>query len=344
MDFYAILGVLKTATSEEIKSAYRKLAMKHHPDRNPGDAEACEMFKKVQEAYDTLSDSLKRADYDRKFTSSGPRHARANPFHSTFNWGFDFGGSPHDNRGDTIQQLVEITLEEAFTGVAKKVEIDKKVMCAVCSGQGFTEFRPCKKCSGSGKMFLKQMPFTHFIPCDACAGTGRAGTVACSSCNGSSFVNVGKETINVTFPKGVATGMQIRIIGKGQPSKIGGRAGDLYIVVMVKEHAYIKRAGNLLGVIVPLTYVEFVQGTVLRFKDLRGREIEVVVPKNSTPDTQLLLKGKGMPQFPSGVPGDFFVTLKLFVTQPSNAEHEELLKRLREMEAVIVPESNHFGR
>lgn len=336
MDFYAILGVPRTATPDEIKAAYRKMAFQYHPDRNPGDHECCEKFKECTLAYDTLSDEKKRATYDLGSTyTSGPKHPH--------NWDSFFHNTP-ETRGRNLQMPVEITLEEAFSGTTKKIQVDKKCLCAMCNGQGHTEFKACKKCSGSGKMFHKLSPFNMFGTCDACAGTGRAGVKSCEGCKGDGFINVAKESIDVAVPRGLDTGMQIRILGRGEPSKTGGRPGDLSVVIMVKDHAYLKRHGKDLHVSIPLCYSEFVIGTVVVLKDLKGREIKVVIPKNSTPHTQLRIEGKGMPEFPSNHCGDIIVSLACFVPAPLNAEHQELLRKLLEMESSFVTGRDHFGR
>jgi molecular chaperone DnaJ len=192
---------------------------------------------------------------------------------------------------------------------------------------------------------MKHMLPIMFMICDNCNGTGRAGTIPCRGCIGTGFLTTNKEAIDVLFPPGVDTGMQVRIAGKGEPSKAkGGKPGDLYVVVVVKEHSYMKRKEKDIHVEIPLCYSELIKGTQITFKHLNGKDVKITVPKNSKPDTQLRVNGLGMPEVITGRRGDIVVTMKCFVSNPVNAEHEELLRRLMEIEATLVPERNNFER
>src|SRR5581483_10094239 len=223
MDYYKALGIDKNASQDDIKKAYRKLAMEYHPDRNPGNKEAELKFKEIQTAYDVLS----KADTKHPFT-----------------WDNVFTNAPPIERGRSIQVNVEIELKDVLSGVAKNIVVPKRERCVKSNCQGYTDYKACPTCHGSGKMAIKQSPFNVWMGCGTCRGTGRSGTISCNDCAGQGFTTAGNFEMSVNIPAGVDTGYQLRLADYGEPSKkAGGKNGDLNLVIIVKEHKLFKRHG-----------------------------------------------------------------------------------------------------
>ncbi len=316
-DPYQILGVEVTATEEEIKKAYRKLAKQHHPDRNSGDAAA---FKEVQEAYDMLIGGHKQQPF-----SSGV-------------WGEFFGGS--SERGRNLQVKVDIEFAEVMTGKECSVEVPIRKACETCKGKGFTEWKACKSCSGSGKAFVKMSPFNVFMSCGHCRGTGRDGGVKCNDCDGDAFKTVGQKILKIKIPPGAETGLQLRVPGEGEP---GPRPGDLIVVIIVKEHHFFKRRGRDLFVEAPLTYTELVFGTEINIKNVEGHPLQVIVPPNTPSGAVFHMKRFGVPDLSGRNRGD--IVVKTILDMPKNVsdKYNEFLKALSEAEKENVSnERKHF--
>ena len=335
MDYYKILGVEKNATQDEIKAAYRKRAMETHPDRNPGDKQAEEQFKQVQKAYDILSDVFKKAQHD---TTSARSSAR--PGGSPFS-GSPFSGiwdsvfttkSATQERGRNIQTTLDIELIDVLNGITRTITIPKRDRCAKCAGNGFTEYRACNVCHGSGKQAIKQSPFNMWMGCSACQGSGRAGTVGCLDCKGQGFVNSGSLNATVTIPPGVDTGHQMRVTGYGEPSKdLGGRNGDLVIIVVVKTHPLFKKHGVNLTYELPMGFSELCLGASLEIPTLT-KPVIITVPSRTQDHTQLRLKGMGLPYF-NGGKGDFIVVVKLIIPSKEIIEsNKELFEKITDLE------------
>ncbi len=343
MDYYKILGVEKTATQEEIKKAYRKLAMQFHPDRNPGDKDAERQFKEVQTAYDALSDPTTKARYD-----SGSTRTTGNPF-----TGSPFGAGFWDNpvhktgapieRGRNIQINVEIELKDVLNGIAKTVTVPRRVRCDKCGSQGYTEHKPCAACHGSGKTAIKQSPFNIWMTCGVCRGSGRAGTIACEACHGQAFLTTGTIEMTVNIPAGVDTGHQLRLQGYGEPAKHSeGKPGDLNIVILIKDHKLFKRNGVNLSYEYPVGYSELCLGGTIEVPTLAGTAV-VTIPPNTVDYTQFRMKGMGLPYFHGGK-GDLIVVVKL--TMPSLEvvnSNKELLNTVAQFEKdYLVKERERF--
>ncbi len=322
MDYYKVLGITKNATAEEIKSAYRKLAMTFHPDRNPGDSSAEAKFKEVQEAYDTLGDNDKKTRYD-----SGPFHTSSSSFHSgpkPFEniWDSVFGHAAPKERGRNIQVNLELTLGEVVTGVSKKVQIPRRQRCGKCEATGHTEYKPCSTCHGSGKTAMKQSPFNVYIKCNACRGSGRAGVVTCNDCKGQGFNTVGQFEMSINVPAGVETGHQLRIAGHGEPSKtLNGKNGDLHIILIVKEHKLFRRNGSNLSYELPISFTELCLGAAIEVPVISGN-VKLTIPPNTQDTTQFRLKGLGVPYFHGGK-GDLLITVRLVLPPKEMLEKDK---------------------
>lgn len=347
MDLYKILDIGKDANDAEIKKAYRKLAMQHHPDRNPGDKSAEDRFKQVQEAFDVLSDSNKRAEYDR-FGTVGRRQPEATkkpgPFHHdpfTNIWEEFFGGS-HD-RGRSVQIRVEIELKDVLTGTQKPIKLTQKGRCDKCEGKGFTEWQSCHNCSGSGRSFLKQSPFNIFMSCPACDGTGRSGTVKCADCLGTSFTPIGEKIINVDIPPGVDTGMQVRIANEGEPGRNGARNGDVFVIIVVKGHSLYARQGKDIVVDVPVGYTQLVLGDKITIPTLESGQIDFDIPPGTQSGTKFRIKGLGLPDLKGMNKGDLVAIVKVEV--PTTPKYKSVLEELAKCEREeITPKREAFAK
>lgn len=314
MDYYQILGIEKTATQEDIKSAYRKKAMQFHPDRNPGDKDAARQFKEVQTAYDTLSNPVEKSRYDgsaARTTTHGPGYR---PFSGIWDSVFTTGVSPTPQveRGRNIQVNLDINLEDVLAGVTRNITIPKRDKCGKCAAQGYTEYKACPVCHGSGKTAIKQSPFNIWMGCGACKGSGRAGIVSCDGCEGHGFVTSGSIELSIKVPSGVETGHNLRLVGYGEPAKkAGGKPGDLNVIIIVRDHKLFKRHGVNLTYEYPVGYSELCLGGSIEIPTLNGHAI-VTIPPNTTDYTQFRLKGMGLPYFHGGK-GDLVVIVKLII-------------------------------
>lgn len=318
MDFYKLLDIDKKATEEEIKKAYRKKAMDSHPDRNPGDANAEKRFKEIQEAYEVLGDVHKRAQYDS--TGSATRTSSAAPFNSGWSF-FGEGHAPHTvtERGKNIHLNVTLDLLEVLNGVSKKISVPQRERCINCEGQGYTDFKSCTVCHGSGKTAIKQSPFNIYMSCNACKATGRSGTVSCGTCHGEGFITKGDLEIVVNIPPGADSGHQVRIGGYGEPSKHPfGANGDLVLVILIQDHPIFKRNGANLTLEFPIGFNELCLGTSMEVPTLTGSAI-LTVPPRTMDGTQFRLKGMGLPYYQGGK-GDLILAVKLVIPPQNNIE------------------------
>jgi len=318
-DYYEILGVSRDATQEEIKKAYKKLALKYHPDRNPGNKEAEERFKEINEAYEVLSDPQKRAQYDSYgFVGEGGEGFGGFTFDlsdalRTFMraFGFDFSpiwGSPtfgetarepKGERGEDLHISIELSLEEAFRGGEREVEIERFGPCPSCSGRGSKEggWRTCKACGGTGQRREERvMGFTHFVsvtPCPTCGGRGRVLEKPCPECSGTGRV-VERKTIEITVPPGVRGGEVLRVRGMGNAGRRGGPPGDLYITVEVKEEEGVWREGDHVHMNLPVPFPTAALGGRVTLKSFDG-EVSVRIPPGTQSGEVITVPGRGMP-------------------------------------------------
>jgi molecular chaperone DnaJ len=339
-DYYKILGVDRNASDEEIKRAYRRLARKYHPDLNPGNKEAEEKFKEINEAYSVLGDPEKRKQYDRgeTFDFTGFDFSRPD-FADIFDFGFgdifsEFFGkrkvSP--SKGGDILTGIEINLEDAYRGITRPVNITRNINCARCGGKGAEAVQSCPSCKGTGYVGASRGFFSFRQTCPTCKGSGERISKVCSSCHGTGKTPV-TETINVKIPAGVEDGERLKVRGMGEAGEAGGPPGDLYIEVHIRPHSVFKREGKDLYVEVPVTFPEAALGARIEVPTMDGPVI-MNLPPGSQGGQKFKLKGKGMPGKHGGY-GDLYAVIKIVVPERIGPEGEELIKRLK----TLYPEN-----
>jgi molecular chaperone DnaJ len=357
--YYETLECQKSETVEALKGAYRKLAMKFHPDRNPGDATAEVKFKEISEAYDVLKDDQKRAAYDRfghAAFESGMGRAGANPFDfaGSFSDVFEdlfgdlMGGrrSRRSNRGQDLRYNLEITLEEAFKGRAAQIRVPSAVACEACGGTGAeagSKPEQCPTCSGSGKVRAQQGFFTIERTCPQCRGNGRIVRNPCKGCGGSGHVQK-ERTLSVDVPPGVEEGTRIRLSGEGQAGLNGGPPGDLYIFVSVTPHPIFQRDGHDLYCRAPISFVTGALGGSIEVPTLDGGRTKVNIPEGTQSGRQFRLKAKGMPVLRGGgMAGDLYIEVAVETPVKLSKKQKELLKNFeKECGTGTHPESEGF--
>ena len=339
-DYYEVLGLQKGASEEEIKKAFRKMAMKYHPDKNPGDKEAEEKFKEVNEAYSVLSDPDKKSKYDRF------GHAGVDPNGMGGAGGFGgFGGGSQrranqPRKGKDLQKAISITFEEAAFGTTKKIELNKFVSCPTCKGEGAkpgTSKKTCPKCGGSGQISqMQRTPFGQFqsvTTCDQCGGSGKIIEEPCPDCKGQGKIRK-TVTISVDIPAGVDNESVIPIRGQGEPGINGGPAGDLYIVLQVKPHKVFKRSGADLYLEIPISFDQAALGAEIIVPTLDGK-VSYKVPAGTQPGTTFRLKDKGVKYLKREAKGDLYVKVNLEV--PTKLNHKQK-KAIEDMGKVVTEE------
>jgi molecular chaperone DnaJ len=332
-DLYAVLGIPKTATKEEITKAYRKGAKTHHPDVNPGDADAARRFGEIQEAYDILSDPNKRAEYDRGPTMHF-RRGNASPFS-----GFDpFAEMAADFfhksnfRGRNLQVRLELDLYEVYTGCKKQIFLKIKNKCNTCKGQGQTSSENCSHCNGEGFVKVNNAPFEFRTNCTFCNGSGKVNPKPCSDCSGKGTIPGYKEKkIEIEIPCGIDNGMQVRVHGEGEESQKGGNPGDVIVFIIVKDHPIFTRQGIDLFVDVPVSYTQLALGSDVEIPTLSGDKILLKIPAGTQSHSKFKINAKGLPA-PQGVIGDMFVTVKVETPKELTDEYKNALEILRTLE------------
>lgn len=359
-DYYEVLGLKKGASDDEIKKAFRKMAMKYHPDKNPGDKEAEEKFKEINEAYSVLSDPDKKSKYDRfGFAGVDPNagfgggaggfggFGGAGGFEDIFDmfggmFGGGFGGQQRRNngpkKGRDLQKAITITFEEAAFGCKKELEINKYVACPTCKGEGTkpgTSKKTCPKCGGSGQISqMQRTPFGQFqsvTQCDQCGGTGQINETPCEDCKGTGKVRKTVK-ISVDIPGGVDNESVIPIRGQGEPGVNGGPNGDLYIVISVKPHKMFKRNGSDLYLEIPISFDQAALGAEIVVPTLEGK-VSYKVPAGTQPGTTFRLKGKGVRNPRNDRMGDLYVKVNLEV--PTKLNHKQK-KAIEEMGKAVT--------
>jgi molecular chaperone DnaJ len=341
-DYYEILGVPRNASDQEVKSAYRKQALKYHPDRNPGDREAEERFKEAAEAYSVLSDADKRKRYD-AYGHAGLGSSAGAGFDPSifsdfgdilgdfFGFGDMFGrrrGGPR--RGADLRYNLEISFEEAAFGTETQIQIPRTETCKECGGNGAapgTEPTACPTCGGSGQVTFQQGFFSVARSCGRCRGSGRVVTKECPGCHGRGQIAVERK-LQIKIPAGVDSGSQLRISGEGESGSLGGPPGDLYVVLRVEDHAFFKRDGTNLFCEVPVSVAQAVLGAHVDVPTLDGGKTKVTVPEGSQPGVILRVRGQGFPQLGSKHRGDLHVLLRVVVPTRLNAEQKKLFEQL----------------
>lgn len=354
-DFYEVLGVSRDADEKTLKSAYRKLAMKYHPDRNPDNDKAEAQFKEVSEAYDALKDPDKRAAYDRfghaafegGMGGPGGGPGFGNDFASTMSDIFDefFGGAGGrgrrggSDRGSDLRYNLEIDLEDAFAGKTVEIDVPTSASCQPCSGTGAkpgTSPTVCPTCGGSGRIRATQGFFTVERTCVSCQGRGEVITDPCAECGGTGRV-VQERTLSVNIPAGIEDGTRIRLAGEGEAGVRGGPSGDLYIFVTLRPHAFFQRDGADLFCRVPVSMTTAALGGQFDVPTVDGGKTRVKVPDGTQTSKQFRLRGKGMPVLRSTKLGDMYIQVVVETPRNLSKRQRELLE---EFESVSSKE-NH---
>ena len=359
-DYYEILGVTRTVNEVELKAAYRKLAMQHHPDRNPGDAECEHKFKELSEAYDVLKDGDKRAAYDRfghaAFEQGGGAHGFGADFASTFSDIFEdlFGmgggrrgggrGSGRE-RGSDLRYNMEIDLAEAYAGKTAQIRIPTSVICEVCSGSGAkagTKPKPCATCGGAGKIRRAQGFFTLERTCPVCNGRGQVIDDPCSACAGAGRVTR-ERMLSVNIPPGVEDGTRIRLAGEGEAGLRGGPPGDLYIFLSLAPHQFFQRDGADLHCRVPISMATAALGGDFEVPAIDGSKAKVKVPAGTQSGRRFRLTAKGMPVLRAKQTGDMYVQVAVETPQNLTKRQRELLAEFEKLSSEETqPESAGF--
>jgi len=359
-DFYEVLGVAKSASGDELKRAYRKLAMKHHPDRNPGDKSAEQKFKEINEAYDILKDDQKRAAYDRfghaAFEQGGGRGPGDFGFSGGFADIFDemFGefmgagrrGQGGPSRGSDLRYNLEISLEESFRGKQTTVRVQTLVSCDQCKGTGAEAgSRPvtCPTCHGRGRVRAQQGFFTIERPCATCQGAGRIIDNPCKACAGQGRTRR-EKTLSVNIPPGVEDGTRIRLAGEGEAGVRGAPTGDLYIFITITPHRIFQRDGANIFCRVPISITTAALGGSIEVPSVDGSRARVTVPQGTQSGHQFRLRGKGMSVLRSPARGDMFIEAIVETPVNLNKRQQELLREFEKAgdQVGTHPESEGF--
>ncbi len=362
-DYYNVLGVSRNADASALKSAFRKLAMKYHPDRNPDDADAEKKFKAVNEAYEVLKDPQKRAAYDQfghdAFAAGGQ---------GGFGRGFtgEFGSSMSDifddlfgefmgaggartrqgsNRGGDLKYNMEIDLEDAFRGKSAEIRVPSSVSCATCSGSGAkpgTSPTTCRTCNGVGKVRASQGFFTIERTCPACRGLGQSIEQPCENCSGSGRT-VQERNLSVNIPAGIEDGTRIRLAGEGEAGLRGGPAGDLYIFISVRPHGLFQRDGADLFCRAPISMTTAALGGQIEIPTVDGSTARIKIPSGTPTGKQFRLRGKGMPVLRSKHRGDLYLQTVVETPQSLSRRQRELLEEFAELSSEKThPDATSF--
>ena len=353
-DYYEVLGVPRDVSEAELKSAYRKLALKYHPDRNQGSKEAEEKFKEAAEAYAVLSDPQKRAAYDRFGHAgvSGQGGVGFDPSAFTgfedifaglgdiFGFGDFFGGSRRragPQQGAHLRYDLEISFEEAARGTETTIQFPRAERCDTCQGSGAapgTGPTTCPTCRGRGQLRYQQGFFTVARTCGQCRGSGTIIATPCRTCRGEGRVTKTRK-LTVKIPAGIASGQRLRLQGEGEPGTLGGPPGDLFVVVQVQEHEFFRREGNDLYCEIPVNFTTLALGGEIRIPSLTGEPETFKVPEGSPTGSTFRLRGKGMPDVSGRGRGDLYVTVQASVPRKLTREQRRLLE---ELARVLPPE------
>ncbi len=346
-DYYEVLGVQKSASDDEIKKAFRKMSKKYHPDLNPGNKEAEEKFKEVNEAYQVLSDSDKKSKYDQfghagvdpNFGAGGGYGGAGFDFGDIFGdifggFGGGFGGGRRNGprRGNDIRRVIDISFEEAAFGCTKKMNIQTQEKCEECGGTGAkkgTTVTTCSHCSGTGRVKTQQRTILGYMTtettCPQCNGEGKIIKEPCRECRGTGAVRRNK-TIEVQIPSGIDDNQTIQLSGKGEAGSKGGPNGDLLITVRVRPHDIFQRRGNDVFINMPISFVEAALGANVKVPTIDGGCVELTIPEGTQAGTRFRMKGKGIPYLRSKSRGDQYVTVEIEIPRNLTQKQKELLK------------------
>lgn len=361
-DYYEVLGLSKGASADEIKKGYRRKAKELHPDRNTSDPSAESKFKEANEAYDVLKDPERKAAYDRfghaafEGGMGGGGGQRQGDFSSAFSDVFDDlfgdfmgggqrgGGRSRASRGSDLRYNLEISLEDAYSGLQKSINVPTSVQCSPCNGSGAaggSEPSACPTCSGMGKVRASQGFFTVERTCPSCSGMGQVISNPCSSCGGQGRSNKDRS-LSVNVPAGVETGTRIRLSNEGEAGLRGGPAGDLYIFIEVREHKIFQRDGNSLFCRIPVSMSGAALGGDIEVPTMDGGRSRVKIPAGSQSGRQMRLRGKGMPSLKSAQKGDMFIEIAVETPVNLTSKQRELLREFEALSEDNNPESKSF--
>jgi molecular chaperone DnaJ len=349
-DYYLVLGVARDASDQDIKSAYRKLALKLHPDRNPGDKAAEEQFKEAAEAYAVLADADKRARYDRFGHAAVSGSGAGAGFDPTIFAEFDdifgsigdifglggmFGGRRRGGpqRGADLRYDLDITFEQSASGIETTIQIPRQETCETCSGSGAapgTAPSTCPQCRGAGQQRYQQGFFTVARTCGQCRGTGRIISKPCQTCHGAGSVEQLRK-LTVKVPPGIATGQRLRLSGEGEAGGKGGPPGDLYVVISVQEHAFFHRDGNDLACEIPVNFTTLALGGDIKVPSIAGEPQTLKIPEGTATGSVFRLRSKGMPDVAGRGRGDLLVTVQAITPRKLTREQRKLLEQLATM-------------
>ena len=350
-DYYEVLGINKSATPDQIKSAYRKLAVKYHPDKNPDDKAAEDKFKEASEAYHVLSNSERKQNYDNFGHAAFENGGRGQGGFSNFDFsehfsdifedffGEGFGGGRRrgrraNYRGSDLRYDLSITLEEAYKGKKQDIKFSTSEKCNTCSGSGSKpghDTGSCSMCGGRGQVRSSQGFFTVQQTCPQCGGAGEEITHPCSNCGGQGK-NQATKRLSVTIPKGVDDGTRIRLTGKGEAGSRGAGSGDLYLFINVHSHQLFKRSDENLFFEFPISIADAALGTSIEIPTIDGSKAKIKIPAGTQSGKQFRLREKGMPHMRGGGYGDLYVQVNTEVPVNLNSEQKELLEKFRKIE------------
>lgn len=358
-DYYDVLGVARDSSERDISKAYRKLAVKFHPDSNQGDEEAGMLFKEAAEAYEILGDADKRSRYDRfghaGVDGAGAQFSSAEDIFSAFGeifggggglFGDIFGGARggRPRRGADIRVDLELTLEEASTGVRRTLELDRSSRCNTCDGNGSqpgTRPEPCQQCGGRGQVVQSAGILSVQTTCPVCRGAGKIIVNPCDDCSGRGLVDKSVD-LEVTIPAGVDAGMRVRLSGEGEPGPKGGAPGDCYCFINLKPHKLFHRDGQNLILQMPITYTQATLGAEIVVPTLQDRET-LRIPRGTQSGAVFKVAGQGMPHPQGGRTGDLLVQTFIETPKKLSTEQEELLRQLADLEhSEVLPERKNF--
>ncbi len=343
VDYYNILGVDKKASTDEIKKAYKKLAMQFHPDKNPDNKEAEERFKQINQAHEILSDEQKRSNYDRfgdeKGNGGSPFGDMSDMFGGDDFFSQFFGGGqqrrsgPQKRRGSDLRVVVNLTLEEINSGARKKLKISRAKTCKTCSGVGGQNVQTCTTCNGSGQVVSAQRTnigiFQTVNQCHGCGGNGKVIKDKCNTCHGYGTTQ-SDEDISIDIPAGVMAGMNLQMSGKGNESK-DGIPGDLIISILQENHKRFERRNRDLHTKQKISFLDLILGSNFELEGLDGKKYNIEVTPGTQLDKVFRIKGKGLPEFNHSVRGDIYIELFTHIPQNLSKDEKEFVEKLKEL-------------
>ena len=346
-DYYQILGVNRNATADELKASYRKLALKFHPDRNPGNQEAEDKFKEAAEAYEVLRDAKKRAIYDQYghaglegsgFSGFGGFEDIFSSFGDIFEDFFGFGARRRSRtsaqRGADLRYDMTLSFMNAAFGTETEIKVEKREICSACQGsrcEPGTGPETCRQCGGAGQISRNQGFFTVRTTCPVCRGEGQAVPHPCTKCRGAGQVMVAKK-VSVKIPAGVDNGSRLRLTGEGEPGVFGGPPGDLYVFIYVEPHEFFQRRDSDIICQIPISFVQAALGDQISVPTLNGKK-KLQIPKGTQPGDVLSFRGEGIPSLRSGRRGDQLIQVDIKTPTNMNKKQEALLKQFAELES-----------